>query len=119
MATRKLAADPLLNTRMKRHLKALGHSSVREYRAWCVDAGFKPQLSKNLGQLEEELQTQKRSVSKSKASSGLSDHIKALGLPGIDQYKTWCRDTGQSDGLYNSVVQRRKHKIRRPHTKQP
>ena len=108
MAERKLDADPLLNPRMKRHLKNLGLKNVDEYRRWCKDHGANPTLSKNIRQVDQELRAKKSDDRAKLANGDLAAHLKNLGFDNDDRYRAWCRSKDLSDGLHKSVAQRRK-----------
>jgi hypothetical protein len=116
VATQKLAPDPRLNPRLKRHIKSLGLRSVPDYQDWCKQNGFKPSLSKNLDQLREEISASKKSGRLEERRRALAKHLTELGFKTEDDYRGWCRGEGLGDGLYKSESQREKEKKRRAAT---
>ena len=107
---RKLDQDPLLNPRMRRHLKALGLSNTSEYREWCKKAGLSPVLNKRYNDLKRELQIASSVTKKGKTQAALFQHIETLGLTTIKEYQKWCRDVGVGTSLHKSDDQREKEK---------
>ena len=108
MAQRKLDADPLLNPRMKRHLKRLEMKNVAEYREWCRKHKFKASLSKNHLQLDNELLTKQKEKKAEAINAELMKHLRLLGFETIDEYRGWCRSAGLSESPYKSTAQREK-----------
>jgi hypothetical protein len=93
---------------MKRHIKHLGLKNVTEYREWCRNHGFRSELSKNLRQIDLEIRAKDRTAKGKASSRELADHLGALGLAGIAEYRHWCRAIGVSDSLHKSTAQRRR-----------
>ena len=109
-ATRKLAPDPRLNSRLKRHIKSLGHVSVDGYLAWCKHNRFPATLSKNLAQLQQEIAYRRKRLQDSGREKFLNSHLHDLGLGNVVEYQKWCRSHGFSDARHKSSAQRRQEK---------
>ena len=108
MAIPKIEADPLLNSRMKRHIKHLGLTNTDEYRKWCSSHNFKPSLVKNLDQIDRELKAKKTESQRDRINQDLRRHLRKMGFADISAYREWCRSQNLNDSLQKSPQQRKK-----------
>jgi len=90
------------------HIRALGLANVAEYRAWCKEHGFEERPEKSWREEREEL----RLAAQLRDQAELRQHVEALGLASVAEYRTWCKEHGFSDAPDKSFRQRRRERER-------
>ena len=104
---RQIAQLERTNAAALQHIQALGLSSIEEYQKWCHLHGFDNTLNKKHRQRQRELERAAElengaasSVQNPLPKSTVTlEHIQALGLETIDEYRIWCLENGFSEGL--------------------
>ena len=92
------------------HITSLGLKSEGEYRAWCRRHGFSGATNKAWQERRREREVARRDAKKAESAGQVDDHIKALGLETVEEYRAWCRDRGLSASLHKGRNQRRKER---------
>ena len=104
----------------KKHIEALGLAGVEEYRLWCREHGLGEELEKSIRQrrreleLIERLKVDRRLDEKRKSirpkRTVTAEHLEALGLADLEEYRLWCLEQGLSDALNKSEERLRKER---------
>ncbi len=91
-----------------RHTFALGMETDEDYRAWCVERGFRPTLYKTWQEHEQERDVAARGTTLAESEVVLQAHFEILGLADEQAYLAWCREQGFRDALNKTRRQLRR-----------
>ena len=97
---------------LEEHIAGLGLGTAQEYREWCRQHGFSDRLEKNTRQRRLERKAAQEDEATAAVEEELRQHIGALGLESVEEYRAWCTEQGLSDALYKGGKQRRKERER-------
>jgi hypothetical protein len=92
---------------LRRHLRALNLPDAAAYREWCRTKGFGDALHKGWREREREVAASRRASAEASAGAELARHLRALGMPGREEYEEWCAGHGFSTSLHKTREQRR------------
>ena len=90
------------------HIASLGLASEGDYRAWCHRHGLSGAVNKSWQERRRERVVARQDAQKAESASQVEEHVKALGLETVEDYRAWCRARGLSDSLHKAKSQRRK-----------
>jgi len=102
---------PAADGEILRHIRSLGLDSVEAYRRWCRAHGFRPGTRKSWQEQREEQRAARKAVAEAAARAGLMEHVRALGFPSEEEYRSWCRRHGFGDGPNKTREQRRQERL--------
>ena len=108
---RTVAAVERKEAEAMQHVRQLGLDSIDAYFAWCRQNGYRLTLEKKLRQRQREIQ-RAQSIAVAPPQSPLAtvtiEHIRALGLESVEEYRVWCLQNGLDEALAKKAEQLKK-----------
>lgn len=90
------------------HIASLGLKTIGEYQRWCRDHGLSGALTKPWQERRRERALARQDTAAAASGREVEEHAVALGLSGVEEYRTWCVRHGLSDALHKGSRQRLK-----------
>ena len=108
--SRHRGAAARANSDLDSHIASLGLKTIVEYQRWCRGQGFTGALNKSWQERRRERSAAERVRADADAERAIGEHVAALGLASVSEYRSWCSANQLSDSLHKSS-RRRRHEV--------